>query len=108
MWDNQLITADVAMKTIRIYVTNYTTLTGIHDGTRDIIPTNDGGGSSTDIIHRRASSPMQSKSHKFEHRVAPGRATPHVFHGNRDHGEIFPALIKYRFLRKLKIIAVRS
>ena len=58
------------MKTIRMYVTNYTTLTGIHDGTRAIMSTNDGGGSSTDIIRRRASSPTQSKSPKFEHRGA--------------------------------------
>ena len=73
MWDNQLIiTADVAMKTIRIYATNYITLTGIHDDTRDIMSTNDGGGSSTDIIRgRRASSPTQSKSPKFEHRGHP-------------------------------------
>ena len=28
---------------------------------------------------------------------AGGRA-PQVFHDNRDHGEIFPALIKYRFM----------
>ena len=35
-------------------MTSYTTLAGIHDGTRDVIPTNDGGGSSTDIIRRRA------------------------------------------------------
>ena len=55
------------MKTIRMYVTNYTTLTGIHDGTRAIMSTNDGGGSSTDIIRRRAPSPTQSKSPKFEH-----------------------------------------
>ena len=48
-------------------MTNYTTLTGIHDGTRAIMSTNDGGGSSTDIIRRRASSPTQSKSPKFEH-----------------------------------------
>jgi hypothetical protein len=60
------------MKTIRIYVTNYTTLTGIHDGTRAIIPTNDGVGSSTDIIRRRASSPTQDKSPQFEHRVEGG------------------------------------
>jgi len=65
-----MITADIAMKTIWIYVTNYTTLTGIHDGTRAIISTNDGGGSSTDIIRRRASSPTQSISPKFEHRGA--------------------------------------
>jgi hypothetical protein len=50
-------------------VTNYATLTGIHDGTRAIIPTNDGGGSSTDIIRRRASSNTQDKSPQFEHRV---------------------------------------
>ena len=35
-------------------MTIYTTLAGIHDGARDVIPTNDRGGSSTDIIRRRA------------------------------------------------------
>ena len=55
-------------------MTNYTALTGIHDGTRDIISTNDGGGSSTDIIRRRASS-LQDKSPKFEHRGAPEPTT---------------------------------
>jgi hypothetical protein len=86
LWDNQLITADVAMKTIRIYVTNYTTLTGIHDGTRDIIPTNDGGGSSTDIIRRRASSPTQSKSPKFEHR---GVVTTHSSFSSSRHTVVY-------------------
>jgi hypothetical protein len=57
------------MKTIRIYVTNYTTLTGIHDSTCAIIPMNDKGGSSADIICRRASSNTQDKSPQFEHRV---------------------------------------